>query len=279
MPKQKGKDKKRKSTRTIAQTADRYKLYLKAVQAPEHEVDFFNRVYKREYGSRPKLLREDFCGTYAICCEWVKSHKDCKAIGVDLDPEPLAWGQTHNFVKLKDEQQKRVTIYQADVREVNGTKADVLAAENFSFWIFKTRPALLEYFKAAYANLKSKGVMVLDMMGGPECLEENHEDITEYKKFDYVWEQARFDPITHDALFHIHFRFKDGSEMKRAFTYDWRMWSIPEVRELLAEAGFKRTDVYWEGTDKKTGEGNDVYTRRKHAPSDQAWIAYIVAAK
>jgi hypothetical protein len=45
------------------------------------------------------------------------------------------------------------------------------------------------------------------------------------------------------------------------------------------EAGFRRADVYWEGTDSKTGKGNDVYRRREHAESDPAWVAYVVGVK
>jgi len=120
--------------------------------------------------------------------------------------------------------------------------------------------------------------MVMDMMGGPECLEEDREDTRDMGRFTYVWEQARFDPITHDALFHIHFRFKDGSEWPRAFTYDWRFWTIPEVREVLAEAGFSRSHVYWEGTD-EDGEGDNNWKKATWAHSEPAWIAYIVAVK
>ena len=57
---------------------------------------------------------------------------------------------------------------------------------------------------------------------------------------------GRHDPITHDSIFYIHFKFSDGSKMKRAFEYHWRYWSIPEVREVLSDVGFGRTDVYWD---------------------------------
>ncbi|MGE3962463.1 MAG: class I SAM-dependent methyltransferase, partial [Planctomycetota bacterium] len=75
------------------------------------------------------------------------------------------------------------------------------------------------------------------------------------------------------------FRFRDASEWKRAFTYDWRVWNLPEVRELMLDAGFERADVYWEGTDRKTDEGNGIFTRREVAEQCDAWIAYIVGVK
>ena len=48
---------------------------------------------------------------------------------------------------------------------------------------------------------------------------------------------------------HIHFEFTNGSRLKRAFTYEWRLWTLPEIRELLGEAGFSRSTVYWEDRD------------------------------
>jgi hypothetical protein len=51
----------------------------------------------------------------------------------------------------------------------------------------------------------------------------------------------------------IHFRVDEGGEIiyqqHDAFVYHWRLWSIPELRDCLAEAGFKRIEVYSELTD------------------------------
>ncbi|MDH3584161.1 MAG: class I SAM-dependent methyltransferase, partial [Phycisphaerae bacterium] len=67
-----------------ARTADRYRLYLDSVQSPDNEVHFFSRAFRKQFGRPPKLLREDFCGTAAICYEWVKGKKSRRAIGVDI---------------------------------------------------------------------------------------------------------------------------------------------------------------------------------------------------
>jgi cyclopropane fatty-acyl-phospholipid synthase-like methyltransferase len=209
----------------------------------------------------------------------VKLGRNRESIGVDLDPEPLDWGRQRNLSQLEEGQRQRVTLLEEDVRQVDGRKADIIAAENFSWWIFKTRDDLLGYFRAAHANLADRGIFVLDLMGGHDVLIEEQEDVHKYKGFKYIWEEARFDPVSHHCLFHIHFRFKDGSELKKAFTYDWRLWSIPEARELLREAGFAETRVYWEGTDAKTGEGNDEWDPIDEAPADAVWIAYVVGVK
>jgi len=270
---------KKKSGSSMASQADKYELYLKSVQEPEADIAFFERVFKKTYNRPARLLREDFCGTAAVCCQWVKGGPDRQAVGVDLDSEPLAWGRAHHLSQLSDEEQARVTLLQDDVRKVSGAKADVVAAQNFSFWIFKTRQELGQYFKAALDNLDQQGLLVLDMMGGYEVIQDDQEDVTRCKGFRYVWEQHRFDPITHDCTFFIHFRFKDGSELSRAFEYHWRLWTIPEVCELLREVGFSQANVYWEGTDSKTSQGNGRYKKRKHAPSEPAWITYIVGVK
>lgn len=276
---------------TLAKQADRYELYGLSVQDPDHEVKFFDKVYSEFFGRRkPVILREDFCGTFAVCCAWVQAGRDRIAVGVDLDDEPLEWGRQHNLAPLTASQQQRVTLMQADVRSVAKPKAHILAAQNFSFWIFKTRQAVVEYFKAARENLADDGLFILDMMGGYECFEERHEDIRDIdwpgvdaagkkrKSFTYVWEQHAFNPVNHDASFYIHFRFRDGSTLKRAFEYHWRFWSVPEVREMLEEAGFGETHAYWEGT-LKNGEGDDNWQKAASAPSDPSWIAYIIARK
>ena len=91
----------------------------------------------------------------------------------------------------------------------------------------------------------------LDAFGGPDASDLTKEK-TKIDGFTYIWEQAEFEPVTRRILCHIHFKFPDGSKIKRAFTYDWRLWTLPELRELLIEAGFARVRVYWEGDD---GEG------------------------
>ncbi len=261
-----------------AAAADKYHLYQQTVQEADHEVAFFDRVYRAVFNRAPRVLREDFCGTFAICCEWAKK-RGRVAIGIDNDPEPLDWGRRHNLSRIPEAAQQRVELRQQDVRKVDaGPKADVLSAQNFSFWCFHSRPELLAYFKAAYRNCAKGSVMVLDMMGGPECLEDEHVDERKYPGYKYLWEQARFDPVTCTGTWHIHFHFPDGSKLDRAFTYNWRFWTIPEVRELLDEAGFDETHVYWEGTD-ADGEGDGKWRKVTRGTNDPAWIAYIVAVK
>ena len=267
----------------MAQKADKFKCYQKSVQTPDHEIEFFEQAYRDFYRRKPYSLREDFCGTFAVCCEWVKSHARRTAIGIDLCDETLDWGRDHNLAKLTETQQSRIRLLLQDVRKRNRPQVDVLAAQNFSFWIFKTRAEVIEYFKIARSNLNSNGIMVLDMMGGGECYEEDLVDkrtIVKGKKgFKYEWKQASFNPITADAKFNISFKFSDGSKIKKAFEYDWRFWTLPEVREMLDEAGFSENHVYWEIEDEDDPDIDGTWERSEEAPSDPSWVCYIVAAK
>lgn len=264
---------------TEASRADKYELYLRSVQVAEHETMMFARFFRGVYGRPARTLREDFCGTAAVCTEWVRGRSDRHAIGVDLDPEPLAWGMENNVATLTPAARERVALVRGDVRTLASPPVDVLAAQNFSFFVFKTRGDLLTYFRAAHRNLAKEGIFVLDMLGGPEVQKEGEEEVRKVRGgVEYVWEQVRFDPISAHCQFRIHFRFKDGSTLSPAFEYDWRLWTMPEVRELLAEAGFSRVDIYWEGST-RTGAGDGKWKKRTSAESDPTWVAYVVAIK
>jgi hypothetical protein len=125
--------------------------------------------------------------------------------------------------------------------------------------------------------------MVMDMMGGGDCYTEGLVDkrvIVKGKKgFKYCWEQASFNPVTADATYYINFKFADGSKLKHAFEYHWRFWTIPEVRELLQEAGFRESHVYWENDDEDDEDHYGTWQRGDDAPSNPSWICYIVAVK
>ena len=267
----------RNKRRTMADKADIYELYEKSVQNVEHEVEFLQTTFKDIRGRTAHLFREDFCGTASTSCEWVRQGGDFQAIGVDIDPAVLEWGRQNRVSRLSAADQARVGLIEGDVMSADPPQVDVMAAFNFSYFIFKTRDKLRAYFERAYASLKDDGVFFVDLFGGPEAQEETKEK-TKYKRFTYIWHQAEFHPVTNYIRCHIHFRFKDGSKIKKAFSYEWRLWSAPEIREVLAEAGFRKSTLYWEGDD-EDGEGNGEFTPNEKGEADLAWIAYIVAEK
>lgn len=269
--KKKGSD----SAVLTASKADRHKLYELSVQSPESEVSFLERVFKKRRGRLPTSLREDFCGTAFLSCTWVRGHRNNTSVGVDLDGPTLKWATKHNLSWLTEEERSRVNLMCGDVLSTRSEHVDILAALNFSYFTFKTRQKLRDYFRAARRSLKDDGLLVLDCYGGYDAQNVLEEE-RDCGDFTYVWDQAAYNPVTSDALCHIHFRFKDDSEMKKAFSYDWRLWSLAEIQELLSEAGYYRIEVYWEGTD-KDGEGNGIFRPTTKGEVCAGWIAYIVA--
>ena len=152
----------------------------------------------------------------------------------------------------------------------------MLLAFNFSYWIFKERAALLKYFRQVRQSLVPDGLFILDAYGGYDAFREMRER-QDFGRFTYIWEQAEYEPVFGHTTCHIHFAFPDGSRLKRAFSYHWRLWTLPELRELLQEAGYSKVIVYFEGIDEKTDAGNGVFTRAERGEADAAWIAYLVA--
>ena len=260
-------------------SVDKYALYQLAVQEPEADIEFIDETFAARFGGTPHALREDFCAAAYLACEWVKHDDANRAWGIDLDTEALAWGQANNTEGFDESQSERLTLIEGDVLDVRHDPVDVIVAFNFSYYCLQTRRELLRYFTAAYRNLGPDGLFVLDIYGGPEA-QELVEETTEHDDFNYVWDQDEFDPIQSRMVCYIHFERPSGKKrMKRAFAYDWRLWTILEVREALSEVGFAETEVYWEGVEEKTGEGDGVFTLEESAENTESWIAYVVGIK
>lgn len=268
---------KKKLSVTMAEKSDIHDLYEQSVQAVDVEAEFLRDTFRALRRRDALSLREDFCGTASLACEWVRTGAQRHAVGVDIDADVLEWGRRNRVARLPEAARARLKLLNDDVRKVRTEAVDIVGAFNFSYFCFKTRDELRGYFARVRQALNPDGVFFLDAFGGPDASDLTKET-TKIDGFSYIWEQAEFEPVTSRILCHIHFKFPDGSKIKRAFTYDWRLWTLPELRELLAEAGFSKSRVYWEGDDGK-GDGNGVFTEHATGVADLAWIAYIVAEK
>lgn len=265
------------SRRTLAQRADRHELYQRSVQSVDAEIDFVTQTFRKLRRRPLRLLREDFCGTANTSCEFVRRHRSNRAFGVDLDADTLAWGIEHNLGALSRGARSRVELICDDVLRARTPLADAVLAMNFSYYLFRTRPLLREYFRRVRASLRRDGLLFLDAYGGSDAFRVMKERRDVGRGVTYVWDQAAYDPISGMQTCHIHFQFRDGSKLPRAFTYEWRLWTIPEIREILEEAGFRRSTVYWEGWDEKSWEGDGDFKPVERGEPDLGWIAYIVA--
>lgn len=273
----------KKNKVTLAAKADRHSLYQSSVQDTEAELNFVADTFEEHNGRPLRLIREDFCGTANTACDWVKRSKNNQAIGIDLDTEVLEWGRVHNLHALSNEQQQRIQLIHGNVMQPGTQEVDTVLAMNFSYYLFLERDSLRQYYRRVCNSLKADGMFIMDAYGGYEAhqeLEEEREcEDDQIGTFTYVWDQHRFNPINHHMNCQIHFKFPDGSRMNQAFNYNWRLWSLPELQEILSEAGFSRVYVYWEGTDEETNEGDGVYSIETEGEADAGWICYLVAQK
>jgi hypothetical protein len=259
----------------------KYQLYEASVQEAADDAEILESLYKKLRKKNPQTLREDFCGSFKLCAEWVKRGKLKKSIGLDIDPEPLDYGKSTHWSALSPQQRSRLQPLLKNVVSVTRPGVDLVAACNFSYWIFKERKDLIQYFKKVRQSLNADGLFFLDSVGGTEMMEV-HRDEEVYRlgkqKFSYIWQCESFNPVKNEGFYSISFRLPGQKEWKRAFTYDWRAWSIPEVRECLREAGFSKTHVFWEG-DGPSGKGNGEFHLTEKEENSAVWIAYIVGEK
>lgn len=263
---------------SIAATADPHHLYELAVQAPALEAALFADWFQT-LRARPALtLREDFCGTAALARAWVSGDPGRRAWGLDLDGVVLARGRA----AVAADAAPRLTLLQADLcapAPPPVPAVDLAVALNFSYWLIRERAGLLAYFRRLRAGLVADGLLVLDAFGGADAcqvLTERRFVADGGDGFTYVWEQASFDPISAVQHCAIHFEFPDGSRLERAFSYSWRLWTLPELRELLTEAGFGLVTCYWQGwTD--SGQPDGCFVPVQVGRPDAGWICYLLA--
>ena len=81
---------------------DRHALYEVAVQGPDWDLDFLERVFRRRNQRAPRTFREDFCSTAALATAWAMRHPENHSWAVDLDPEPLAWARKFRLPYVRD---------------------------------------------------------------------------------------------------------------------------------------------------------------------------------
>eukprot|EP00658_Telonema_sp_P-2_P046711 TRINITY_DN34982_c0_g1_i1.p1 TRINITY_DN34982_c0_g1~~TRINITY_DN34982_c0_g1_i1.p1 ORF type:complete len:113 (+),score=13.08 TRINITY_DN34982_c0_g1_i1:288-626(+) len=96
--------------------------------------------------------------------------------------------------------------------------------------------SMLEYFVACFRGLDERGgILVIDAYGGRDAHRNSVENISQHSiklkdgtttaDFKYVYEQAEYNPETLTQLIRVHFDFSDGTIIRNAFTYRWRIWN------------------------------------------------------
>lgn len=221
---------------------DRFELYERCVQNPADLASLLRALHAHE----PRVLGEDFCGTAALSAAWIAAAADRAAIAVDHDPEPLARAPRHERLRL-------VTGDVVEATDPGRDRADLIYAGNFSIGEWHERPALLRYLRHARARVERGGLFVCDLYGGESAYQTGEIEGTypwddDGRTVRYTWEQREADPLTGRVVNALHFAIeREGAvetTLRDAFVYRWRLWSVPELRDAMTEAGFSNTAVF-----------------------------------
>lgn len=261
---------------------DKYDLYELCVQSPLRDARFLRAIH----GKEPTILGEDFSGGGAIARQWVGLVPGGKAIAVDRDPEPLLRLRGH----------KGITAVCDDVSNATH-KADIIADLNFSICEIHSRSALMAYLRHVLVRLRRGGAFVADLYGGTDAY---YTGTLSQKKsgpagerITYDWEQRSTDPLTARVVNAMHFRIappppkgragparSKAIRFKDAFVYDWRLWTIAELREALSEAGFRTTEVFARFADGTDSQDN-LYVSPVASPDElgDSYSVYVVGRK
>ncbi len=248
---------------------DKHDLYELCVQNPEACIPLLNAIH----GNAPKILAEDFAGTAILSHQWVEQSDQHHAICVDLDQEALDKHGTHPRIK-----KQLINVNDAT------DQADILFVGNFSIGYHHTRAELVTYLKQAHARLKANnGTFLCDTYGGENAYTlggvHRPTPMGDGRLCRYTWEQRDANPLTGMVTDVIHFRIEHAGtiteEYDDAFTYHWRLWSVPELKDAMLEAGFTKVQCFAKLPDAVDDEGN-AYINPIEDPQEELEESFIV---
>lgn len=246
----------------------RYRLYEAAVQTPDYDVEQLERLFSQTRDRDACTLREDFCGTALLSARWVESDDEREAEAIDSDAEVLEYARRHHLASLDEDEARRLVLRRRDVRVLSDRTFDLIVAMNFSWALFDDRE-LADYLAGAQECLEDDGLLVLELFGGDEMgrpLRREHP----HPRFTYIWEQREVQRDVLDAC--IHFILEDGTELREAFCYRFRLRSVDALRDLLKGAGFRNVEL-------RVEDRRGRYVRRTGRPRAPLWRGLIVAER
>ncbi|KAL9659276.1 hypothetical protein QQ045_024081 [Rhodiola kirilowii] len=163
---------------------------------------------------------------------------------------------------------------------------DIICAFNYSCCCLHKRGELVTYFRHVIEALSKRGgIFVMDLYGGTssEC---GLKLQRKFPNFTYIWEQEEFDIVQRKTRISLHFHLKkQQKKIRHAFSYSWRLWSLPEIKDCMEEAGFQSVHFWMRqmpDTEKSKitegfGVGRDLkYEEVTKFEQQDAWNAYIV---
>jgi len=221
----------------------KYELYQKSVQNVKKEVEFLKKTYRLLYNKIPTTFREDFCGTAMLSCEWVKSNVLNTAIGIDLDQETLDWGIKNNIENLSSGSD-RIKLKKQNVLDEYNTneKFDIICSLNYSHFLLQKRKELVKYFKNVSNNLDSKGLFILDFYGGSHIFIDHKYQHNKSSNF-YEFSGKQMNILNNQSKCSLNYKIKKN-KFKPLFSFEFRIYSIIELKEALEESGFNEFKLF-----------------------------------
>jgi len=280
---------------------DTLELYRWAVQDPETHASVLRLMFERMHpGCTATLLREDFAGTSAEAVAWLALAAGRRALAVDCDAPTVAWAR-RRARRILGARADDLQFIEADVMRTAPPAvpaADIISVLNFSILYLRVPEQLQAYLRHAWDCMASPGVLVLNLFGGAGALKPHtdHHLVTPRPRlaseaaipaFEYLWEQRHIDPQTRRLDCRIHFRIPNPAghgaalELRDAFRYDWRLWSLAELMEGLRAAGFDEVQV-WRHTYDPARGADGVFLGAVPPDSFESldlWTAYLVASR
>jgi SAM-dependent methyltransferase len=278
--------------RVASKAMGKLELYRWAVQDPVGQVNCLAGIYQRYRRRLPKRLREDFAGTSADCVHWLWRGGEL-AVAVDIDGPTLRFARRRARRILGDRDVRRLQFVRADVLRVLPPKVprvDVVSVGNFSIFLLPDRSALRAYFRGAWRGLRREGMVAVLAFGGPGFLGPRVKRRRVARTalyavepppdaFDYYWEQLGFDAVGGRLDCRMHFitgRRRERRSWRNAFRYTMRVWTLPELTDAMKEAGFTRTEVWYQPAARRR---NAVMRPVERIDSRRDWVAYVIGLR
>lgn len=272
------------SAKSTESVPSRWRLYEHCVQNIPMTLRMVDAMHAAASRTPARLLHEDFSGSAAFAHAWCKSSPKRAALAIDMDPEAHAEAAPH----------PRLARLAADLTRLPRklpapSKADVIYAGNFATCELHTRDALIAYLARARQRLAPKGVFVCDLYAGPGAWRIGetrviHPPLPELPRYrvQYTWRQREADLITGMVANEIDFELLNSKsvavhELVNAFTYRWRLWSIPELREAMAQAGFADVDIYPDSPEAVDSDGVAYLTPMDYLETKSSTVVYVCA--
>ncbi|XP_073526102.1 uncharacterized protein [Phyllobates terribilis] len=291
----------------------KFLLYQQSVQSPKGDISYLQKFFLMYVGGRmPLHLQEDFCGTAFLSTEWIRGDPRKTAVGLDFDIDALNWCLENNANNTDTDSHSRIFLFHGNVLQPHEAKLvksktedlikdvtlrdrddevlpprDIVCAFNYSCCCLHKRKELISYFKHCHNALSTKGgIFVMDLYGGTSS-EQALKLKRKFPNFTYTWEQEEFDIIERKTRISLHYQLhKSKRKIRHAFSYSWRLWSLPEIKDCLEESGFKSVHFWIKEmpnvSEMRSTRGfgaarDDRYEEVSSFQQQDAWNAYIVA--